>query len=349
MPIRSDKRKIPNKAFTHAGPFHADDVFSAALLKTLNPDITIERGFSVPPEYDGLVFDIGLGEFDHHQIDNETRDNGVPYASFGKLWQAFGDRLVGQEGVDMIDRTLIQAIDLTDNTGTPNPLSMIIASQNPSWNDKIKNYDACFDQAVGLAENMLAGEIKKAREAELVKEIAKSAVEKAPCKEFVVLSQFAPVAPYLSESSVEYFIAPSDRGGYAIQAVPVSETDKTPKHMFPESWAGNTSLSNTSNIEGLTFCHTGRWFCAANTLEDAIKTAIVASAGLDRYDEQLEPVLNEIISNLNIESDVVHTIDEIDELTEEIIAPENAIDITDEKIDIDDHEETVDIAGPADK
>lgn len=349
MPIRSDKRIIPNKAFTHAGPFHADDVFSAALLRTLNPDITIERGFAVPPEYDGLVFDIGLGEFDHHQIDNENRDNGVPYASFGKLWQAFGDRLVGPEGMDLIDHTLIQAIDLTDNTGTPNPLSMIIASQNPSWNDKIKDYDARFEQAVGLAENMLAGEIKKAREAELVKELAKDAVKNAPCSEFVVLNQFAPVAPYLSNSSVEYFIAPSDRGGYAIQAVPVSETDKTPKHMFPESWAGNTSLSNMSNIEGLTFCHTGRWFCAANTLEDAIKTAIVASAGLDRYDAQLEPVFNEIINSLNIENDVVHTIDEIDELTEEIIAPENAIDITDEKIDIDDHEETVDIAGPADK
>ena len=46
---------------------------------------------------------------------------------------------------------------------------------------------------------------------------------------------------------------------------------------------------------------------------------------------------------------MVHTIDEIDELTEEIVVPENTVDITDEEIDIDDHEEPVDIAGPADK
>ena len=36
------------KAFTHAGKFHADDVFSAALLRIMNPDVIIERGNQVP-------------------------------------------------------------------------------------------------------------------------------------------------------------------------------------------------------------------------------------------------------------------------------------------------------------
>ena len=35
-------------AFTHSGKFHADDVFSAALLLYLNPEITITRGNQVP-------------------------------------------------------------------------------------------------------------------------------------------------------------------------------------------------------------------------------------------------------------------------------------------------------------
>ena len=35
-------------AFTHSGKFHADDVFSAALLLYLNPEITIARGNIVP-------------------------------------------------------------------------------------------------------------------------------------------------------------------------------------------------------------------------------------------------------------------------------------------------------------
>ena len=58
------------KAFTHSGKFHADDVFSSALLLYLNPEITITRGSKVPEDYDGIVFDIGRGEYDHHQKDS---------------------------------------------------------------------------------------------------------------------------------------------------------------------------------------------------------------------------------------------------------------------------------------
>ena len=39
--------KIPAKGFTHGGKFHADDVFSTALLQILRPDIQITRGFTV--------------------------------------------------------------------------------------------------------------------------------------------------------------------------------------------------------------------------------------------------------------------------------------------------------------
>ena len=54
--------KIPANGFTHAGKFHADDVFATALLQILRPDIKITRGFVVPDEflvgfgldYDGL-------------------------------------------------------------------------------------------------------------------------------------------------------------------------------------------------------------------------------------------------------------------------------------------------------
>ena len=85
------------KAFTHGGKFHADDVFSAALLLYLNPEIQITRGNKVPEDYDGIVFDIGRGEYDHHQIDSRIRDNGVPYAAFGLLWEQLGAGILGEE------------------------------------------------------------------------------------------------------------------------------------------------------------------------------------------------------------------------------------------------------------
>ena len=43
--------KIPANGFTHAGKFHADDVFATALLQIVRPDIKITRGFVVPDEF----------------------------------------------------------------------------------------------------------------------------------------------------------------------------------------------------------------------------------------------------------------------------------------------------------
>ena len=47
--------KIPAKGFTHGGKFHADDVFSTALLQIVRPDIEISRGFTVPEGFSGIV------------------------------------------------------------------------------------------------------------------------------------------------------------------------------------------------------------------------------------------------------------------------------------------------------
>ena len=45
--------------------FHADDVFATALLKILSPDVEVARSNVVPDGFDGIVYDIGGGEFDH--------------------------------------------------------------------------------------------------------------------------------------------------------------------------------------------------------------------------------------------------------------------------------------------
>ena len=73
-------RQKDASAFTHSGKFHADDVFSSALLLYLNPEITITRGNKVPDDFDGIVFDIGRGRYDHHQKDSRIRENGISYA-----------------------------------------------------------------------------------------------------------------------------------------------------------------------------------------------------------------------------------------------------------------------------
>ena len=87
--------QVPKNGFTHGGKFHADDVFSTALLRILRPDFTVTRGFSVPENFDGIVYDIGNGPFDHHAADRAERPNGVPYAALGFCAQ-IGAQLVGK-------------------------------------------------------------------------------------------------------------------------------------------------------------------------------------------------------------------------------------------------------------
>ena len=51
---------------THAGNFHADDVFSTVFLEKLFGNITLIRLKEYQDDGTKLAYDIGLGKFDHH-------------------------------------------------------------------------------------------------------------------------------------------------------------------------------------------------------------------------------------------------------------------------------------------
>lgn len=141
-------------AWTHNGKFHADDVFSAALLLYLNPEIRIFRGNRVPEDFAGIVFDIGRGRYDHHQKDSRIRENGIPYAAFGLLWEELGAGILGEELAEKFDESFVQPLDNNDNTGEKNELASLIGSFNPAW-DSEDNNDEAFFQAVSVAGMIL--------------------------------------------------------------------------------------------------------------------------------------------------------------------------------------------------
>ena len=57
------KNKTYVYGYTHAGVFHADDVFATALLKLIDPNFRIVRGYEPPTHPEALIYDIGEGEF----------------------------------------------------------------------------------------------------------------------------------------------------------------------------------------------------------------------------------------------------------------------------------------------
>ena len=152
--------KIPAKGFTHGGKFHADDVFSSALLLYFNPKITITRGNKIPEDFKGIVFDIGRGKYDHHQRDSRVRENGVPYAAFGLLWEELGAEILGEELAVKFDESFVQPLDRNDNTGEKNELATLIGNFNPSW-DVENGENEAFSTAVQTAGMILVNMFEK--------------------------------------------------------------------------------------------------------------------------------------------------------------------------------------------
>ena len=117
----------------------------------------------LPENFDGLAFDIGGGDFDHHQNGAPVRENGVPYAAFGLLWRAFGDRLIPDaEEAARFDQHFIQPLDLDDNTGCGSETAGLIALFNPGW-DSGEPADRCFWEAVSFAQVILEKRLESVR------------------------------------------------------------------------------------------------------------------------------------------------------------------------------------------
>lgn len=274
-------KKKDARAFTHGGKFHADDVFSAALLFYINPEITILRGNRVPDDFDGIVFDIGRGAYDHHQRDSRVRENGVPYAAFGLLWEAVGAEILGEELAEEFDEAFVQPLDHNDNTGEKNELANLIGNFNPTWDAQGGN-DEAFFQAVSVAGMILENKFERYRGNERadrrVEEILEehrqavtSGKRDSEDAKILILPEFVPCQKRLSETEIAFVIFPSNRGGYCIQPQK-KEYSMNYKCSFPSSWLGleGEELSLVTGLKSAAFCHKGGFLMICGTLEDSV-------------------------------------------------------------------------------
>lgn len=276
-------------AFTHSGKFHADDVFSSALLLYLNPEIRIIRGNKVPEDFDGIVFDIGRGRYDHHQKDSRIRENGIPYAAFGLLWEELGAEILDEELAQKFDESFVQPLDNNDNTGEKNELATLIGNFNPTWDAQGGN-DEAFFQAVSVAgmilenkfERYLGNERADKRVEEILEEHQKAILSGEKSKEearILILPEFVPCQKRLSETDIAFVIFPSNRGGYCIQPQK-KEYSLNYKCSFPVEWLGleNEELVAATGLSSAGFCHKGGFLMTTGTLEDAVKACEISLA-----------------------------------------------------------------------
>ena len=282
-------------AFTHSGKFHADDVFSAALLLYLNPEIVITRGNRVPEDFDGIVFDIGRGQYDHHQKDSRIRENGIPYAAFGLLWEELGADILGEDLAQRFDEAFVQPLDNNDNTGEKNELATLIGNFNPTWDAEGSN-DEAFFQAVSVAGMILENKFERFRGNERadkrVEEIYAHHEQAVHDREkhrddarILILPEFVPCQKFLSETEIAFVIFPSNRGGYCIQPQK-KEYSMNYKCSFPVEWLGleNEELAVATGLKSAGFCHKGGFLMTTGELADAVQ---VCRISMERFQEKL--------------------------------------------------------------
>ena len=262
--------QVPAQGFTHGGKFHADDVFSTALLQIVRPDFTWQRGFAVPEGFEGIVYDVGGGEFDHHSEPREERPNGTPYAALGKLWRELGPALVGANQARLVDENFIQPLDLNDNTGEQNSLCDAIGFFNPAW-DSAESGDECFARAVAVAKQILQKQIDTANAVNRADALVQKAYQES-VDGIVLLPTYLPWKNGLYRTDALFVVYPSQRGGWSAQCCTDRKTKRS-KLPFPRSWAGQPAevIAARSGLSGIRFCHASQFLITADTREQAIE------------------------------------------------------------------------------
>ena len=281
---------------THDGNFHADDVFSIAALKSVFSGFNLirTRDLEVIAKAD-IVIDVGgeynadAGRFDHHQRGGAgARENGIPYSSFGLVWQKYGLALCqnNQEVANAVDEGLVSTIDAIDCSHVEGvaqgiSLSQTISMFNPTWQEN-GDFDSCFNEAVDFAARILARFIASADGGISAKTIVAQAIEHAEDPRVIVLEKYTPWKRTVHALSAEalYMIYPSQTGQWRIQTVPVEPGSFEDRKPLPQAWAGlsGKALQDVTGIDDAMFCHNGLFIAGAESFANTMKMAAIALA-----------------------------------------------------------------------
>jgi len=288
------------KAGTHDGSFHADEVNGWVLVKELWPDAVLvrTRDKSILETCD-LVFDVGGGKFDHHKEDREKRDNGIYYSGVGLLWREFGEFIIKKYAADFDDNEVKNVVRKFDNdfllpicaedNGQKiynseykiKTYSGVIGEFNPTCNEDT-TLDSAFYEAAAFAQFIFRNELRKAISYVERKLIIREALNNRKIPEILILDRRIPWKEALldldTNKEVLYAVYPTDKGTFNVQAVPKQIDSFENRKDLPAVWGGvkDEDFEEVAKVKGSIFCHANLFLAGAETIDGAVQLAEIA-------------------------------------------------------------------------
>lgn len=288
------------KIATHNKHFHPDDVFAAAalsillrepleIIRTRNPLIIKEADYVVDV---GGEYDAEKNRFDHHQKGGAgTRENGIPYASFGLVWKKYGASICGSEEIArIIDRKIVEPIDAEDSGVDiikpvfegiyPYSCFRVISSLNPTWKERDKDRNELFGKAAQFAKELILREIEIGRHFVEGREFVERAYHSAEDKRLIILdNEYSWKEVMNNYKETLFVIEPNfEAGTWEIIAVRSDMHSFKNRKDMPANWGGKGSeeLILETGVPDAFFCHRNLFIAAARSKEGAIRLAKMA-------------------------------------------------------------------------
>lgn len=268
---------------------------TAILKEIFDIEIIRTRDKNILNELD-LVYDVGGGKFDHHDVNKEYRNDGIPYAASGLIWKEFGREVINfkehnikdkdiDDVVEYIDNYLIKGIDAIDNGVEIHKeeipimnISSIISGFNPLWNSN-KSEDVAFGNAVKIASYVLNNTINNRLAILKGRDIVVKAYNKRITPEILVLDKYCPWQETLKKIDKKkevFFVIYPNKNRYTLTTV--KEKNRHNRKSLPKSWAGRVGkeLEEITGVPDALFCHTGRFIATSKSYEGITKMALLA-------------------------------------------------------------------------
>lgn len=286
------------KIVTHNDRFHADDVCAMAALRirfgNQITEVIRTRDEEIIKTAD-IVFDVGhiydpdINRFDHHQSEGAgTRENGIPYASFGLVWKKFGEEICGsKEAADMIDKKMVQMVDASDNGSFPYQytqdnlreyvLDTVCHSFGSTWREE-DNYDEVFFEVVAVVEKIIRREIKVAQDKVLANPLIEEVYQNSVDKQIIIFDEYYPWGDVLKKYSDIYFIVSPTKAKDQWRILTIQDQQLKNKKSLPSAWGGlkGEEFEKVTGVPGSKFCHKALFMAVADSKETAIKLAKMA-------------------------------------------------------------------------